>query len=83
MATMLADEEVLRLFSAIYNNDLTTVKGIVQGGLDPKHVQFVIRKFHCNMNPESIRNIVKTHVWDGHEIEENKNLSCIYQFSTF
>ena len=44
MATMLADQEVLRLFSAIYNDDLDTIKDVVQGGLDPKHVQFVIRK---------------------------------------
>ena len=45
MATMLADQEVLRLFSAIYYNDLDTIKDVVQRGLDPKHVQFVIRKF--------------------------------------
>ncbi len=43
--TMLADDDVLQLFSAVFNNDLATLRDVVARGLDPKHVQFVIREY--------------------------------------
>ncbi len=46
----MASDKEIELFQAICNNDLNTVKEVIESGIDPKDAQFVIRKYSYTHN---------------------------------